>query len=357
MKRFVFAAATVLASAAFTLGAVELALQIADYPPSVFSPWIRDRDTGYRYAPLLHTRMKRPKEYDVAFETNSLGMRDDEVGPKHGQRILMLGDSFASGYGIERGEMFADILERNLGVEIVDAAVGGYEIIHQARWFEAHGRDLAPDLVVYVVYLGNDLSRNDEWRVDESGALVSPEREFPVRRPYEIKLLALYKSFRYRRKIEQEQQRGDWVPKPDYLVTAERELSDGAKKDYADVEQLLERLRDDVRAAGAELVVVLVPYRTMVDRTERERFSAMTAGFDARYDLDAPARRTGAILERLGVEYFDLSPALRMHFDAGGDPLYFPVDGHLNARGNALVAQALTPMLESRVARLRGAKN
>jgi hypothetical protein len=268
----------VLASAAFTLGAVELALQIADYPPSVFSPWIRDRDTGYRYAPSLHTRMKRPKEYDVAFETNSLGMRDDEVGPKHGPRILMLGDSFASGYGIERGEMFADILERNLGVEIVDAAVGGYEIIHQARWFEAHGRELAPDLVVYVVYLGNDLSRNDEWRVDESGALVSLEREFPVRRAYEIKLLSLYKSFRYRRKIEEEQQRGDWVPKPDYLATAERELSDGAKKDYADVEQLLGRLRDDVRAGGAELFVVLVPYRTMVDRKERDRFSAMTAG-------------------------------------------------------------------------------
>jgi lysophospholipase L1-like esterase len=346
----------VLASVAVTLGAAEIGLQLADYPPSVFSPWIRDPSTGYRYAPSLATRMKRPKEYDVAFATNSLGFRDDEVAPKHGPRILMLGDSFASGYGIERGEMFADVLERDLGVEIVNAAVGGFEMIHQARWFAAHGRDLAPDLVVYVVYLGNDLSRNDEWQVDTSGALVSPDREFPVRRPYELKLLALYKSFRYRRKIAEEQQRGDWVPKPDYLTTAERELSDEGKKDYADVESLLGRLRDDVRASGAELFVVLVPYRTMVDRKERDRFAGTVPGFDSRYDLDLPAERTGAILDRLGVRYFDLSPALRAHFDEGGTALYFPVDGHLNAAGNALVARVLEPVLAPRVAAVRQEK-
>ena len=41
-------------------------------------------------------------EYDVEFATNRLGLRNDEVGPKRGFRVLLLGDSFTCGYGVRR---------------------------------------------------------------------------------------------------------------------------------------------------------------------------------------------------------------------------------------------------------------
>jgi len=344
-KRLLFALITMTVAVALALGLAEAALEIFDYPPDAFSPWIRMRDTGYGYAPSIHTRMKRPGEYDVAFDTDSDGFRDDEIGPKHGARIVLLGDSFASGYGVERGQMFADLLEAKLGVDLVNTAVGGYEIIHQVRFFESRGRALAPDLVVYALYLGNDLSRNNEWTTNADGTLTSPVHTFPVRVTHPIKLQALYKQVRYAARMREEEARGEWEPWPDYLLSAERTPGPEARQDYRDVEELLGKLSQEVRSAGAKLFVVMIPYRQMVEQAAYERLVARTPNFEARYDLGLPARRTAEILRRLHVGYVDLSPTFRAHFEDGGGPLFFPVDGHLNVDGNALVAWALEPEL------------
>jgi lysophospholipase L1-like esterase len=348
-KKVLFALASIMLAVGLALGLAEAALEILDYPPNAFSPWIRMQATGYGYAASFHTRMKRPGEYDVAFDTNSAGFRDDEIGPKSGTRIVLLGDSFASGYGVERGQMFADILEDKLGVEIVNTAVGGYEIIHQVRFFQSRGHALEPDLVVYALYLGNDLSRNKEWGSDGDGTLTSPSHEFPVRTPHPIKLQMLYKQVRYAAGMRDEQARGEWEPWPDYLLSAERTPGAEATEDYRDVETLLRRLNDEVRSSGARLFVVMIPYRQMVDQQAYDRLRAQTPNFDARYDLGLPARRTTEILDRLGIDHFDLTPAFRSHFEQGGGPLFFPVDGHLNVEGNSLVAQILEPALRTQL--------
>ena len=344
-RKALFAIAAVTLAVGLALGLAEAALEILDYPPHAFSPWIRMQDTGYGYAPSFHTRMKRLGEYDVAFDTNSAGFRDDEIGLKHGTRIVLLGDSFASGYGVERGEMFADIIEDDLGVEILNTAVGGYEIIHQVRFFQSRGGTLAPDLVVYVLYLGNDLSRNNEWTVASHGTLTSSVHKFPVRTAHPIRLQMLYKQVRYAANMRDEQARGEWEPWPDYLLSAERAPSVEAAQDYHEAEMLLHQLNEEVRAVGAKLFVVMVPYRQMVEQQAYERLKSRTTDFDARYDLTLPARKTTEILDRLGIDHFDLTPAFRAHFEQGGGPLFFPVDGHLNVEGNALTAQILEPVL------------
>jgi lysophospholipase L1-like esterase len=352
MKRLSFALAAVTIALTATLAIAELALQIADFPKSDFSPWVRMHDTGYGYAPSLHRRMTRPGEYDVAFDTNALGLRDEEVGAKQGKRVLLLGDSFATGYGIEREQTFADLLEKRLGAEIVNAAVGGYEIVHQTRYFAGRGLSLEPDLVVYALYLGNDLSRNDEWLVAKDGALISPKKDFPLRVAHEIKLRVLAKQLGYRLKMSAERGRGEWEPHADYLLTAERTLSAPARADYGRAEELLRVLRDEVRESGARFFIVLIPYRTMVDPAALAALRERIPDLDGRFDFSLPGRRTAEILDRLGIEHMDVSPALAAHFAGGGEPLYFPVDGHLNARGNEVVAAAIEPVLRTRIAAL-----
>jgi len=222
-KNRVFAAISLSLAAALALGLAEATLEAIDFPPDAFSPWVRRHDTGFGYAPSFHTRMRRPGEYDVAFDTNSNGFRDDEIGPKHGVRIVLLGDSFASGYGVERSQTFADLLEAKLGVDVVNTAVGGYEIIHQVRFFESRGGALQADLVLYALYLGNDLSRNNEWETAADGTLTSPKHSFPVRAAHAIKLQTLYRQVRYAARMQEEKARGEWEPWPDYLLSAERE--------------------------------------------------------------------------------------------------------------------------------------
>jgi hypothetical protein len=46
-------------------------------------------------------------------------------------------------------------------------------------------------------------------------------------------------------------------------------------------------------------------------------------------------------LDRLGIDYLDLAPAFRARA-AGGERLFFEVDGHPNQAGYALIAQLVT---------------
>src|SRR5688500_18849892 len=73
------------------VGLLELTLRWLDWPQA--DPvWALYRETAFKFASQLDYRHMQP-EYDVPFRTNRLGLRDREVGPKQGRRILLLGDS------------------------------------------------------------------------------------------------------------------------------------------------------------------------------------------------------------------------------------------------------------------------
>lgn len=351
MKRLAFNAVVVGAAVLLTLAVAEGALQLADFPPSNFSPWISDPATAYRFASNLDERMVRP-EYDVRFQTNSLGMRDDEVGPKKGLRVLLLGDSFTCGYGVERGQMFADLLEQALGVEIVNAGVGGWEIVHQLHYYRDRGRRLAPDLVVYALYLANDLTRNEEWVEHAGNRLESRQRKYPVRLRYQFKLPALVSRLGYRLKEEKADRQSEWVPYPDYLSICQRSLGPEGTERYRTAERLLGELRTEVEASGARFLVALFSYRTVTEPPTRRRFLASRGDGGASLDLERPEREVTAFLDSIGVDYLRLNGPLR---DAYQDqaPLYFHSDGHFTARGHRVVADAMTPVLRARLKGLR----
>lgn len=342
-----FAGTALVLASILGLVAAEIALRLADYPRASFSPWIRNQHLGFRLAPLLKTRMSGP-EYDVAIETNSMGFRDDEVVPKAGKRILLLGDSFTMGYGVARGEIFADRLERDLGVDVVNAGTGGYEIVHQIQLLTEYGKSLAPDLVLYVLYLGNDLAWNDQWERGADGTLRSPVREYPVRQRSEIKLVRLLRDFAYRLRTRSSEKQGEWLPLDGYLGLCERDLGPEARKDYEQATALLAEMAAQVQALRARFLVAFVPYRSMVDAQARQGLEARVADLDKRYDLTRPAREMAERLAGLGLDRADSTPFLRDWHGSGGAGLFFPIDGHLTAEGHRALAAFLEPLLKER---------
>lgn len=334
------------------LGCCELALQLLNVPPDTFSPWIASETTGYRMAPNLSQRMIR-SEYNVLVETNQQGLRDDELRPKQGTRILLLGDSFAFGYGCERDETFAALLEKRLGVEIINAAVGGYEIIHQVRWYQKKGGDYGADLVVYALYLGNDLSRNNRWEIAEDGSLISLTSKFPLRPKRGLKLLAMIDNLRYRLQLREGDVK-EWTPYSDYLEMCRKEGGALQREQYASVESLLSDLNRHVQDRGAKLFVVVIPYKTMVDSQAQNRFKAQIELFDAIYDLDRPAREIERILGKHQIPFISLIEPLKRHYaEPQATPLYFFSDGHLNAAGHRFVTDQLFPILRELVQQRR----
>lgn len=92
--------------------------------------------TGFNDLPLYYdmdslygvTRLKKTKQLinypwgGILFETNSFGFRDDEF---ENDGVLVVGNSFVEGYGLRKEDRFTELLESNLNIPFNNAGSGG----------------------------------------------------------------------------------------------------------------------------------------------------------------------------------------------------------------------------------------
>jgi lysophospholipase L1-like esterase len=129
-------------------------------------------DLGWVGIPNLVTRVTAPKfEYHV--ELNSRGLRDHEYEYAKDDgvfRIVMLGDSVTWGWGVEQGQLFADLVDDELGedVEVINLAYPGYGTDQHLWIFESEGRRYEPDLVV-MCFILNDVIGNSSVKGYNNG--------------------------------------------------------------------------------------------------------------------------------------------------------------------------------------------
>lgn len=97
------------------------------------------------------------------YRINSHGMRGPEVEKQRQEgvkRILVIGDSYAFGYGVDEpatisAQLQARLRPRQPGIEVLNMGVPAYQTGQEARLLEREGIAFDPDLVV-LVYYGND---------------------------------------------------------------------------------------------------------------------------------------------------------------------------------------------------------
>lgn len=136
-----------------------------------FFPTVKNRRSGYvfdsvvgiRRTPHLDYKRRHPEhpKGQFQYQTNSVGMRDDELLEDPDLRILFTGDSQTEGV-CATDESFVNLLESRLrgdhpgrAIESVNAALGGTSPWYYLDILEA-SLDLEPDLFVPVFYGGND---------------------------------------------------------------------------------------------------------------------------------------------------------------------------------------------------------
>lgn len=152
----------------FTLGLVEVGLRYfmpIDYRPPPSELGYVGRETIYRAAtvPGLDYELAPNVEtvaQGVRVKTNSYGMRDDEPLAQPARRIVVLGDSFAFGFGVPQEETFPILLEQeiNKGQEVYDVlnlAVAGYAIQDEVKVLQYKGLQWDPEWVI-IGYVLND---------------------------------------------------------------------------------------------------------------------------------------------------------------------------------------------------------
>jgi hypothetical protein len=120
-------------------------------------------------------------------------------------------------------------------------------------------------------------------------------------------------------------------------------------------------MRDDSRQAGAEFVVMFLPFKSQIVLPSLAKLYSrdeLAAAFRAylpgvpppppvetmaanRLAQNAMMRR---LCDELAIPLLDLTSALQARFEQG-ENVYFPDDSHINEAGHAVVAQALAAFL------------
>lgn len=303
------------------------------------------------------------------FVTDAYGHRNERsvsiAKPAGLYRVLLLGDSFATGYRVDQHAFVGARLERELragrdGAEVVVLGAGhpGY-----ARWaLERKGLRLSPDAVVLGLTLGNDLQSS--WAARRGlkpqalEHLLLPDDAFLG--SLELLPLALdrslssWRSYRRLTSLWRAETIAPWfaeAPRRVHVFDPGHGLGFFyVRQRLAVVADAIKTTLDDLAAIqascasrGAPFVVALFPQRFQVQPREWPA-TLWTWGLDKdAFDLEAPNRALLDGCRSRGIECVDLLSDLRVACEGG---CHLPEgDMHWNERGHAAAAAALARAL------------
>jgi lysophospholipase L1-like esterase len=315
-----------------------------------------DPAVGYRLKPHARTRFET-SEFAADIAINGAGLRDDEeLGPKpaNERRILLLGDSLVLSVQVPFQQTFGERLERQLNAaggdtryRVVNAGVQGYGPIEIQLFFREIASMVQPDLVIPVIFVGNDA----EEAVSSQGKLLGPERSTAaavgeslttrlrrlVRRSMVLQILRLRllaATERFRTTLAPPE-----PPLQSYAARPAPRIAEGV----AITRRSIEDIMATAKGAGASTAVVLMPARFQVDDADYGRLREAVRDAGGELVRDAASARFDTALSALPIPRLDVLPALRRALP--GPDLFYQETVHLTSRGHEVVADALAEFL------------
>ena len=154
---------------------------LADYSP--YLPFTLPKNVSFRH---------RNREFNIVYRINKHGYRgkfpQSINKPPHQKRILICGDSFTLGWGNKLKETFVQQIQDFLSSEkysVINAAYhAGYSPDSYYAYLVKEGIKLNPDIVIFVLYTGNDVTDmlDNEWlETDETSYTWTSEANFEIR--------------------------------------------------------------------------------------------------------------------------------------------------------------------------------
>lgn len=308
-----------------------------------------------------HSRLRDVQTgWDLTYETNSVGWRDDEyreAKPAGVVRVAAVGDSFTFGQGCARGTIFPDVLETLLNangaqVQVLNLSSPGLGpegylvLVEEALRYR-------PDVVVVSV-CGNDASgARPSWLTGTVRELSQRLRLFVLVREASRRIASSSSGWdRVGRSGElppgpAEFERRYGRPRTNLVAAALTDPAEVARwsdvpgrgEGWEELQRYAGRMAQACRKAGCRLVFAVVPDGAQVDpqQVEVRRLLGVPVSPDV---LAGTGRFQGLVREvarREGAEIFDPLEDFRT-VRAG---LYFPLDLHWTPAGHRLYAEAL----------------
>lgn len=298
----------------------------------------RDELLGFSLKPYASC-WRQSRDFKVTYQINSLGLRDREISDAKAagvKRILLLGDSFTEGTGVKQEETFSAVLERELGIEVINAGVSGYSTLHEYLWLKERGFKLRPDLVILNVNetdLVEAAKYHQIWgRHNFSDLRPEPNKSVIDR----IQLLNLIRS-----RLESLRWRNS-QPKTTVFIASAGTDEEAMKRYWQLMRSDIERINFFTRGKNVPLLVVFQPHGHHVGPTAWAQ-GRLAHGFKVGqvYPTEIP-KLLADLAKEVGFKFLDLTDAFTA---TDATALYFPYDGHWTAAGHRLVAKTLKESL------------
>lgn len=116
--------------------------------------WRHDPLLGWANVPNSRGRFNH-LDFSVAVSHNADGLRDEEylLARTDKKRMLVVGDSFVWGFGVEAEERFTELLEvAHPDWEIINTGVSGYSTDQEFLYLRERGIRYRPDVVVLLLF-------------------------------------------------------------------------------------------------------------------------------------------------------------------------------------------------------------
>ncbi len=286
-------------------------------------------------------------EYKYTVRTNAIGFRDYEhqvVKATGVKRVLLLGDSFTYGPGVQQEQIYPAVTERILNrnkagqeYEVLSMACGGYGPEHYLAVLKTFGLKFNPDVVVAGLYVENDIT---DW-LDLAPQPGLPDRGYRERALYAVNNFLEQRSHFFifaRARLDYPLWRLGLRPYyfPEVFRTpVSQELEAHWQKTY----RALSQISSQCAKINADFLVMLIPTLYQVSEKVWHKTLQVEDLDPQDVELDLPQKRLRAFAARESIECLDL---LR-HFRSAGESqdLYFRLDRHWNEAGHALTAELL----------------
>ncbi len=308
----------------------------------------------------------KTNEFQSQIYTNGQGLRVPEghgdyplEKPAGTERVLLLGPSFAFGWGVNYEETFAARLEallneqraaQNQRIEVIDAGVPSMGPGMNLDWFRAVGKDFHPDLVVQIIYMTMTVSRvgnRNDLLIDSHGYLTQRNLSFKRHVAGYAKRSALVfygwmAMVRARGAMTRPSEGGA-------ILGGGREAKvegtfDPDSPQVAESLAYYRELQETVESSGAKLLIVYVPLSYCVHPEDIARWSHLGVG-----NVQGQIAYDAAFCDYLSAHGYDCLNTSAAHRDAAsaGQRLYYLIDIHWTPAGNDVAARAVAEHLRS----------
>jgi hypothetical protein len=322
----------------------------------------------------------KTREFTSRVTINQQGLRGPErayAKPAGARRIMVLGDSFPeAAQGPER-ESAVSRLEaarnpRGTGRhEVLNAGVGGWGTGQQLVYLRAEGYRYQPDLVVVLLYLGNDIFDNsyvlqgrpknphEPYFAFRDDGTFEP-MEFRIRKPEDVNPVVgalrerslLWNVFETGVLVKLDEGEDDEELRANRfnlnkMVIHATKSSDRQDDAWKVTLTLLQRVRQLGDERGFKTAVVIAPAAFQVYDADWQDLLTENKLKAADWSPDLPNAVLAANAGMVGAPMLDLLPALH-EASASQERLYYPYDKHWTAAGQAVAAREIERFLTER---------